>query len=334
MIRRRPIAAILIVLPLGGCGGWQSTLDPHGPQAAYLADLFWIFTFVMVAVWLLTMAALIAALVRMRDPSRDPLTANPDTERRMTIVVAGAVAVTGLAVLSLTGLSYAAQKHIAVRQEGLTLKITGHQWWWEVRYENAEPHQIFTTANEIHIPVGEPVTLNLASSDVIHSFWAPNLAGKLDLLPGYDNQMQLMADREGLWRGQCAEFCGYQHSHMGLLVIAEPKEKFEQWRQAQIRAAEQPAEPERQQGQTIFLSKPCALCHTIRGTPAGGRIGPDLTHLGSRQYLAAATLPLTRGTLAAWMIDPQGIKPGAHMPMTELQPDEIDPLLSYLMGLK
>jgi cytochrome c oxidase subunit 2 len=334
MARRASIAAIFIALPLGGCGGWQSALDPQGPQATYLATLFWIFTWVMVAVWLLTMAVLVAALLRNRDPARNPLAANPERERRMTAAIAAAVAVTGLVVLGLTGLSYGGQKRIAARQPGLTLKVTGHQWWWEVRYEHAEPHQIFTTANEIHIPVGEPVTLNLASSDVIHSFWVPNVAGKLDLVPGYDNQMQFTADREGVWRGQCAEFCGHQHAHMGLLVVAESKETFEAWRQAQIRAAEPPAEPERQKGQSVFLSKPCALCHTIRGTPAGGRIGPDLTHLGSRRHLAAATLPLTRGALAAWLIDPQGIKPGAHMPMTPLHPDEIDPLLSYLAGLK
>jgi cytochrome c oxidase subunit 2 len=334
MMRRPPIAALMIVLPLTGCAGWQSALDPQGPHAAYLANLFWTFTILLAVVWVLTMAMLVAALVRLRDPAKNPLATNPDTERRMTTIIAAAIAVTGLVVLGLTGLSYAGQNRITTREQGLTLKITGHQWWWEVRYENDEANQVFTTANEIHIPVGEPVTLMLSSTDVIHSFWVPNLAGKMDLIPGWDNLLQLTADREGTYRGQCAEFCGYQHAHMSLTVVAEPKDRFEEWRQAQLRPAEQPTEGERLKGQNVFLSRPCALCHTIRGTSAGGRIGPDLTHLGSRQHLAAATLPLTRGTLGAWIIDPQGIKPGVHMPMTQLSPEEIDPLLSYLVGLK
>jgi cytochrome c oxidase subunit 2 len=178
------------------------------------------------------------------------------------------------------------------------------------------------------------VTFQLASSDVIHSFWVPNLAGKLDLIPGVDNHLQLVADKPGTYRGQCAEFCGYQHAHMGLIVVAEPREAFDAWREGQLRAAEPPGNEERRRGQQVFLSKPCIGCHTVRGTAAGGRVGPDLTHFGSRAHLASATLPLTRGTLGAWIIDPQTIKPGAHMPMTQLQPDEVDPLLSYLTGLK
>jgi cytochrome c oxidase subunit 2 len=203
-----------------------------------------------------------------------------------------------------------------------------------VTYEDPEPHKVFTTANEIYIPVGEPVTIKLNASDVIHSFWVPSLFGKQDLIPGRENVIQFTAGREGTYRGQCAEFCGWQHAHMGLLVVAKPKAAFERWREQQIKPADPPSEPERQKGQQVFLSKPCIMCHSVRGTPAGGRVAPDLTHVGSRLMLAAAMLPMSRGNLAAWIVDPQGIKPGAHMPLITLDPDEIDPLVSYLEGLK
>jgi cytochrome c oxidase subunit II len=335
MTLRPHIAAPLLPLLLVGCGGWQSALDPQGPQAGDLAKLFWIFTSVLGIVWVLIMLALIASLWPNARSRMDALTADPGNERRMTGVVASAAAITGLTVLALTGLSYAGQKRsYTAKPDSLTVKLTGHQWWWEVRYEDSQPSRIFTTASEIHVPVGERVTLQLSSSDVIHSFWVPNLAGKLDLIPGVDNQIQFVADREGTYRGQCAEFCGYQHAHMSLIVVARTKSDFEQWREAQIRAANPPGDEESRKGLAVFLSKPCVSCHTVRGTTAGGRIGPDLTHLGSRRYLASGTLPLTRGALGAWVIDPQGIKPGVHMPMTQLAPDEINPLLSYLVGLK
>jgi cytochrome c oxidase subunit II len=331
-----PTIAALIVTPLlAGCSGWQSALNPQGSQAGDIAWLFWTFTILLGFVWALTMVVLAMSLWPSGRAHSDALEADPGRERRITAVIGTAVAVTGLTVLALTGLSYAGQKRFyTARPESLIIKLTGHQWWWEARYEDRQPSRIFTTANEIHIPAGERVTFQLASSDVIHSFWVPNLAGKLDLIPGVDNQLQLVADRPGVYRGQCAEFCGYQHAHMGLIIIVEPPDAFEQWRAAQIASAAPPADDDSRRGQQIFLSKPCILCHTVRGTSAGGRIGPDLTHLGSRQHLAAAALPLTRGTLGAWIVDPQSIKPGAHMPAVQIQTEEIDPLLSYLTGLK
>jgi cytochrome c oxidase subunit II len=335
MMRRPTSLALLLPLLVSGCGGWQSALDPRGPQAGDISWLFWGFTWFLSLVWVATMVALAIALWPRRRAREDAIGAEPARERRKMMIVGGAVAFTGLSVLALTGLSYGGQKRFySARPESLTVRLTGHQWWWEARYEDAQPSRIFTTANEIHIPVGERVTFQLASSDVIHSFWVPNLSGKLDLIPGVDNRLQLVADNPGVYRGQCAEFCGYQHAHMGLIVVAEPRETFDAWREAQLRAAATPADDESRRGQQVFLSKPCISCHTVRGTPAGGRVGPDLTHLGSRQYLASARLPLTRGTLAAWIIDPQTIKPGAHMPMTGVAPDEVDPLLTFLTGLR
>jgi cytochrome c oxidase subunit 2 len=333
--RSRAIGVAALALSLTACAGWQSALDPQGPEARHLSDLFWTFTAVLTAVWILTMLALAAALRRRRPAGADPLATDPATEGRMTAVVATAVALTGITVLVLTGLSYAAQKRLfSTKAEGLTIRVTGHQWWWEVRYEDPEPHKTFTTANEIHIPVGQPVKVKLNSSDVIHSFWVPNLMGKQDNIIGRENEIQFTAEREGIYRGQCAEFCGWQHAHMGLLVVAKPKDEFERWREQQIKPADPPSDPERQRGQEVFLSKPCVMCHAVRGTPAGGRAAPDLTHLGSRQQIAAATLPMSRGNLAAWIVDPQGIKPGVHMPLIKLDPEEIDPLVSYLEGLK
>jgi cytochrome c oxidase subunit 2 len=323
-----------MALGLAGCEGWQSSLDPQGPQARALADLFWIFTAVCGVVWVLVVLALAIALIRRRRERPDPLVTDSAQDRRFIAVVTTMSALTAITVLVLTGLSFGAQRQLYGPAEGLTIRITGHQWWWDVRYEDPEPYRNFGTANEIHIPVGEPVRIKLTSSDVIHSFWTPNLFGKQDLIPGRENEIRFVADRPGIYRGQCAEFCGWQHAHMSLLLVVRPKEEFEAWRDSQIKAAEPPHDDERRRGETVFLSKPCIMCHTVRGTPAGGRTGPDLTHLASRQYIAAGTLPTTRGSIAAWIADPQGIKPGAHMPLVRLAPEELHPLLSYLAGLE
>jgi cytochrome c oxidase subunit 2 len=321
---------------LTGCTGWQSALNPQGPQARQLADLIWTFTVVCGFVWLLTMLLFAIALWRRRGtPPRDPLAVSRVMEQRMGRVVAVGVAATAVTVLALTGWSYAAQKQLfSSRTEALSVRIIGHQWWWEISYEDPLPHKTFTTANELHLPVGQLVKVKLTSTDVIHSFWVPALMGKMDLIPGIENELRFTADNPGSYRGQCAEFCGFQHAHMALLVVAESQENYERWRANQIKAAEAPGDPERQRGREIFLSKPCVMCHSVRGTAAAARVGPDLTHLASRQYIAAGTLPLTRGALAAWIVDPQGSKPGANMPLIKLDADEIHPLLSYLEGLK
>ncbi|RDI61211.1 cytochrome c oxidase subunit II [Microvirga subterranea] len=331
----RRLACVFLILPLGACQGWQSALDTHGPAASALEALFWTFLSVLGFVWVLTMGAVALSLRRRRPEGEDPLVTNPRRESRMGWTISGAVALTVVTVLTLTGLSYASQKHLfEKRDDVLTIKVTGHQWWWQVDYEDSQADKRFTTANEIHIPVGEPVLLKLESSDVIHSFWVPSLTGKMDLIPGRQNTLQIQADREGSYRGQCAEFCGWQHAHMGMLIVARPKAEFDGWRDNQIRDATAPQTDERKRGEQIFFSKPCVMCHQVRGTSAGGKVAPDLTHVGSRQYIAAGTLPTTRGNIAAWIVDPQSIKPGAQMPVIKIEPDELDPLVSYLEGLK
>jgi cytochrome c oxidase subunit 2 len=185
----------------------------------------------------------------------------------------------------------------------------------------------------MHIPVGQPIVLKLTSHDVIHSFWAPNLHGKRDLIPGHVTTIGFQADKPGVFRGQRAEFCGYQHA-MAFLIVAESPDEFSAWLDQQRRPAAQPLDAVQQRGQEVLLSSPCMMCHTIQGTPAGGKVAPDLTHLASRRTIAAGTLPNTPGHLAGWIIAPQNIKPGSNMPPNTLDPDALQSLLAYLMSLK
>lgn len=333
-VRMRPALALLPVIALAGCTGPQSALDPQGPQAGVLNGLFWLFLGVAAVVWVLVMIVLIIALLRRHCERPDPLQTDPRTEKRFGVIVTTLALLTGAIVIALSFFSFSAQAQLFGQpRSALTIKVIGHQWWWEVQYQDNDPSRIVTTANEIHLPAGQPVTIELTSSDVIHSFWVPSLMGKMDAIPGRDNQIQFTVDKPGVYRGQCAEFCGLQHAHMAMLVFADSKADFEAWRDQQITAAAEPVGP-RKTGEQVFLSRPCVTCHTIRGTDAGGRTGPDLTHVASRTTLGAGTLPFSRGALAAWITDPQSSKPGVHMPTINLPPDDLQPLLDYLEGLK
>jgi cytochrome c oxidase subunit 2 len=194
------------------------------------------------------------------------------------------------------------------------IAVTGEQWWWRVEYLDAAGATQFATANEIHIPIGQPVELALASADVIHSFWMPNLAGKLDMIPGRMNRLRLSADRPGVIRGQCAEYCGAAHAHMALYLVAVSSEEYERWLTRQRLPASAPANAALEHGQALFMKHGCGACHKVRGTPAVGTAGPDLTHVGSRPSIGAGTLPNNAGTLGGWIASSQHIKPGNHMP--------------------
>jgi len=217
----------------------------------------------------------------------------------------------------------------------ITLLVTAHQWWWEVRYQRTDdPKSGFETANEIHVPVGVPVRLRLSSADVIHSFWVPQLAGKTDAIPGQVNLAWLEADRPGMYRGQCTEFCGMQHAHMALYVIAQSASAFRAWWQYQTRDAAMPTAQAAASGSAVFGSR-CAICHTVRGRPGSqGGLGPDLTHLMSRRTIAAGTLPNTIGNLAGWVSDAPSLKPGVAMPRENLDGPQLQALLAYLQTLK
>jgi cytochrome c oxidase subunit 2 len=219
-------------------------------------------------------------------------------------------------------------------EDGLVIHVTAHQWWWEAMYDDHEPSRIFYTANELHVPVGRPVAVRLRSSDVIHSFWVPNLHGKRDLIPGRELLITFRADKAGIYRGQCAEFCGHQHAKMAFLVIAEEAEHYERWAESQRQSAPPPRLEDEQRGQAVFMASPCVMCHTIQGTAAQGKSGPDLTHIASRRTLGAATLPNTRGNLAGWILDPHAIKPGVNMPSVALAAEDHRALLAYLESLK
>jgi cytochrome c oxidase subunit 2 len=259
-----------------------------------------------------------------------------ESDRAMLTAVAAAVGGTVVILLGLLVASVFANRAVASlgASSAVTIKLIGHQWWWEAEYESGTASERFRTANELHIPVGRPVVLKVTSRDVIHSVWIPNLHGKRDLIPGYTTAIWLQADRPGLFRGQCAEFCGIEHARMALYVTAEPNEDFEKWRAGQIKAAVEPTTDEAKLGRDVFVHATCTQCHTIRGTIAGAIAGPDLTHLASRGTIAAGTLPNRRGHLAGWIADPQRIKPGVRMPPNSVQSQDLQRLLTYLETLK
>jgi cytochrome c oxidase subunit 2 len=316
--------------------GEHSALDPAGPQAKPVTDLTHLFVWVCGAVWVIVMLLLVAALRRRAmHPDYAPLP--PADHRRYTMAVSTGLAVTTVIVFGFLLAALRTDHQLRATEGGpdaVTVRVTGHQWWWELYYEDNNPAASFTAANEIHIPVGRPVLLKLQTADVIHSLWVPKLAGKKDLIPGRENRLWIKADHPGVFGGQCAEYCGLQHAHMGFLVIAEPAPEFEKWRQAQRAAAAAPTADSAKRGQGVFRGSTCVMCHTIQGTPAGSRVGPDLTHLAGRLTLGAASLPNNRENLAAWIADPTRVKPGTRMPSHSFSPDELNALLDYLEELK
>ena len=333
--RQKTAFGLAPLLMLGGCTGWQSALDVHGASAISIKDLILLIVVVCSVVWTMVMVALIFALWRKRGRQERPLNVNPGTERRMTISVLLAVAATVIIISAFTVLSFLVTRGLNVAgNEDLTIKVRGLQWWWGIEYFGSAADQRFETANEIHIPVGRNVRLQLEGIDVIHSFWVPSLAGKQDLVPGRPNELIIRAERAGVYRGQCAEFCGLQHAHMAFFVIAEEQSAFDEWVRSQRQDASAASDEEVISGQKAFMAKQCAACHTIRGTSASGTSGPDLTHVGGRKYIAAGLLETTRGSLAAWIADPQTLKPGNNMPMVPLNAEELRSISAYLASLK
>ncbi|HEY1615537.1 MAG TPA: cytochrome c oxidase subunit II [Rhizomicrobium sp.] len=219
-----------------------------------------------------------------------------------------------------------------ITKPALTIEVTGRQWWWQVRYLNSDPDQIFSTANEIHIPAGQPILFKLVGGDVIHSFWVPALSGKTDTIPGLTNEMWLEADKPGLYYGQCTEYCGLQHAKMGLLVVADTPRNFSAWWNHQLRSPQLPTKGDQWAGLANF-NMYCGSCHAVRGTSAAGMLGPDLSHLMQRHSLAAGVLPNNPADLERWISDPQGIKPGSLMQKPELSARELADVQAYLKTL-
>ena len=325
---------------LTACSGSQTALNPKGPKATAFYHLNWMLFVVVVVIYIVVIATLFYAL---RRGSTRPISIDEDSkadiagrERGMTRWVATAAAATAVILIGFVFVDVSTARSITSvgGLKPLRIDVVGHQWWWEVKYPDPDPHNNVETANEIHVPVGRAVLIKMNSDDVIHSFWVPNLDGKKDLIPGHETITWFRADTAGVYRGQCAEFCGYQHAKMAFYVVAEPRAEFEQWLERQRTEASAPTDSLARAGERVFLSAPCALCHSISGTGAGSNVGPDLTHLASRRTIAAGTLANNAANLMAWILDPQAIKPGTKMPAVQLDPKSLVSLVSYLQGLK
>jgi cytochrome c oxidase subunit 2 len=317
----------------------HDALQAFGPQAGQVVDLWRVFLWICTLVFIAILAALVHAA--RRAPRSDEITP-PDLgsvnqpEVRTRRHVATAVIVSGILLFVLLAASVFTDRAIARMPlaNAVHVQVTAHQWWWTVRYIDGEVIDQFETANEIHVPVGRPVIIQLFADDVIHSLWVPSLAGKRDLIPGRPTLIQFRADQPGTYRGQCAEFCGYQHALMGFLVIAQPQAEYDAWVAAERKSAPPPPDAKLQHGQMLFTSTACAMCHTVQGTLANGKHAPDLTHVGSRRTLAAGTLANTPENLKRWISNPQQIKPGANMPAIPMSNDDLDAIVSYVGSLK
>ncbi|MFL6447329.1 MAG: cytochrome c oxidase subunit II [Bryobacteraceae bacterium] len=320
----------------------QSVVNPVGPQSGKIANLWWFFFWLLGAIFILVMIATLWTLSRPnRGFGQEPLEGthqvSEDTESQTTRVVAGATIATVVILFVLIVASVSTGKGLSElrnKESGLTVEVMGTQWWWQIKYQTSDSSLAVTTANEIHIPVGRPIQMRLLSNDVIHSFWVPNLHGKADLIPSRVNTEWIQADKPGVYRGQCAEFCGLQHAHMIIYVVAEAPEKFKAWYDRQLQPAVQPSDPVTQRGQQVFMNNACVYCHEIQGTDAAGQNGPDLTHFGSRLGIAANTVPNTPGNLGGWIADPQSTKPGNHMATVAVNSADMQPLITYLESLK
>lgn len=309
----------------------QSVLDVAGVQAQRIETLWWVMFWVTTVVTVIVFALLAWAVLRARRQHA----ASADERLLLRYVTGGALATLailfGLLIVTIITSRAIASQHDA---QALQIEVTANQWWWNVEYQHPEPEQRVRTANELHIPVGRTVGIKLLASDVIHSFWVPALHGKLDAIPGHEATLWLRADRPGLYRGQCAEYCGAQHAHMAFVVIAEPPDDFERWIQAQRTTAAEPQSPQEQRGLYLVQRSACVMCHTIRGTAAGGRMGPDLTHIASRGTILAATAARTAENLHRLIADPQQFKPGTRMPALRLSDADRAAIVAYLERLR
>ena len=311
---------------LAACGGPQSALVSAGRDAAHIADLSRVMTIGTVLIWLAVVA--IAVYTIRVDESHSRRAA------KMLIIGCGVIAPTILLGALIAYGMPILPTVLAVPEDGrLSIHVTGKQWWWRVEYRT--PAGPVETANEIRLPVGERLALQLSSPDVIHSFWVPSLAGKMDMIPGRVTRLALEPTQTGVFRGVCAEYCGASHALMAFSVVVMEPEEFDAWLEAQARPASAPTGTAAAQGAVAFTSNGCAACHTIRGTPAAGRVGPDLTHFGSRLRIGAETLPNEPAALVRWIGDTDRIKPGVHMPaFRALGPDDLSSLAAYLRSLR
>lgn len=321
-------SALAAVLLLAGCDGRQSTLTPAGRGAEQLAELFWWMAAGAAVIWLVVVGVAVYAVAIRPE-------AHEDGRGKVLIIGGGVVFPTiALIILLAYGLSLLPGLLEPAPEGSLRIAVSGEQWWWRVNYlsPDGEP---FELANEIRLPVGQPVEFLLESPDVIHSFWIPSLGGKMDMIPGRKTRLKLEPTKTGIFRGTCAEYCGASHSLMSLEVVVLEKEQYEQWARAQSEPATPPKSGIATAGGRVFMASGCGACHTIRGTEADGSVGPDLTHVGSRLTLGAGILKNEPDAFARWITHTDSIKPEVHMPAFGMLPeDEILALATYLDGLE
>jgi cytochrome c oxidase subunit II len=327
------------LLVLGACNGTSSYMDATGAAGRRESVLGWWLTGIAAAVVLGVCVAIVLGIVRWRDADATEATGSQPERREIRsglnwIYVGTAITVVVLLVTftgTMVTLNAASRPRIA---PSLTLDVTGHQWWWEIRYrDDAHPDLGFTTANEVHLPVGQPVRVRLRTADVIHSFWLPQIAGKMDLIPGQVNETWLQAEKPGVSRGMCGEYCGLQHAAMALAVTAESPRQFAQWAAHQRAPAGAPATADAQVGRVVF-ARSCGACHAVAGTEALGRVGPDLTHVASRPEIGAGALANTPANLARWITAAPQVKEGARMPAIPLDGAQLRSVIAYLETLR
>jgi cytochrome c oxidase subunit II len=314
----------------------QRILAPAGPAAQSLAHLGWFVLMLSLGVLVVMWFLIALVLTRPRGNLRDHAPADTGGGQKWIFwggFVFPALVLAAMYVASLDSMSaFPLNKGMKTQAQ---IHVIGHQWWWEVHYLYGPVHDHFITADEIHLPVGTPVDIDLDSDDVIHSFWVPALHGKVDMIPGDHNRIRVEADRPGTFRGQCAEYCGAEHATMILTVVAQSPADFQAWLAHSRQPAAEPGTDEEVAGQKVFMAAACALCHTVGGTMAQGTVGPDLTHIGSRQKIASNWLDNDKANLAAWITHAQSLKPEVSMPnVTAFSGEQLNDLVVYLQSLK
>jgi cytochrome c oxidase subunit 2 len=344
MASRRLLLPAAAAPLLAGCEGVQSALVPAGPAARSINELGLGMTIGAVVVALLVLLLMLLPLGRRATPVEAQATpqepageAAPRARRRQRLFLwlGGVLLPAGTLTVLLPFVFATGQSmRMATGATQPSITVTGHQYWWSVSYRRADGLTPVTTANELRIPVGEPVEILLEARDVIHSFWVPSLAGKTDLIPGRTNRMVIQADRPGVYRGQCAEYCGLQHAQMAFYVIAEERADYDRWLARAARPARAPETPETERGRALFVELGCGTCHTVRGV-SDGQLGPDLSQVGARRSIGAGLLPGGVGNIAAWIASTQQLKPGADMPSYDRLPGpDLRALAAYLAALE
>ena len=340
-MRRAAVAvACSPLLLLGACDyqNYQSVFAGAGRETQQFLNLFTIFLVVCTIMYVLVIAFLMISLLRRRRAEANVVESGNHHRShplmRTGLIAWGALVSIGLVALAIASFFTDRSMAAAAAKEKLSITVTANQWWWDIEYNASDPSKMLRSANELYLPVGVPVRILLRSNDVIHSFWVPSLAGKQDLIPGRENDITITPTKVGIYRGQCAEYCGTQHAKMALVVNVIPYADFTRWWSAQLKPPPPPSTALAQAGYHYVTSGQCSACHNIGGTPASATVGPDLTHLASRRSIAAGTLPMSKGNLYGWVQDPQSIKPGAKMPTIGMEPKDLHAVVAYLETLK